>query len=333
MVLTMIIFKPAPNKEHKKFSMKLNISYLLILALFALTFSCDDDDDMEDTIENIVDLAQDNDQFTSLVAALDRADLVNTLQGDGPFTVFAPTNDAFAAFLAANNFDSVDDIPVDALSQVLLNHVVSGNVGSGDLTTGYVSTLSTNTPNDNNLLAFVDLTNGVVINGNATVTTPDLTAPNGVVHEVNAVIASPTVVTHALSNPDFSILVSALTRTGLTTDFVSVLSSEGPFTVFAPTNAAFVALLDSNPEWNALEDIPVETLEAVLLYHAVSGANVLAADLTEGMMVTALGGDFTISLAGGASINTSSGGSSNIIATDVQGTNGVVHAIDAVLIP
>jgi len=267
------------------------------------------------------------------VAALDRADLVSTLQGDGPFTVFAPTNDAFAAFLSANNFASVDDIPTDVLGQVLLNHVVSGNVGSADLSTGYISTLSTNTPNGNNLLAFVDLTDGVVLNGNATVTTADLTAPNGVVHEVNAVIASPTVVTHALSNPDFSILVSALTRTGLTTDFVSVLSGDGPFTVFAPTNAAFVALLDSNPDWNALEDIPVATLEAVLLYHAVSGANVLAGDLSEGMMVSALGGDFTISLDGGASITTSSGGTSNIIATDVQGTNGVVHAIDAVLIP
>ena len=316
--------------------MKLNISYLLMLVLFSLTFSCGDDDEdmsMEEPIDNIVDLAQDNDQFTSLVAALDRADLVSTLQGDGPFTVFAPTNDAFAAFLSANNFASVDDIPTDVLGQVLLNHVVSGNVGSADLSTGYISTLSTNTPNGNNLLAFVDLTDGVVLNGNATVTTADLTAPNGVVHEVNAVIASPTVVTHALSNPDFSILVSALTRTGLTTDFVSVLSGDGPFTVFAPTNAAFVALLDSNPDWNALEDIPVATLEAVLLYHAVSGANVLAGDLSEGMMVSALGGDFTISLDGGASITTSSGGTSNIIATDVQGTNGVVHAIDAVLIP
>ena len=308
-----------------------------MLALFALTFSCgdDDEDDMvtEETIDNIVDLAQANDQFTSLVAALDRADLVATLQGTGPFTVFAPTNDAFSTFLSANNLDSVDDIPVDALRQVLLNHVVSGNVGSADLRPGYVSTLSTDTPNGNNLLAFVDLASGVVLNGNATVTTADLTAPNGVVHEVNAVIASPTVVTHALSNPDFSILVAALTRTGLTTDFVSVLSGDGPFTVFAPTNTAFENLLAGNPDWNALEDIPVATLEAVLLYHAVSGANVLAADLSEGMMVTSLGGDFTISLDGGPSISTTSGGTSNIIATDVQGTNGVVHAIDAVLLP
>jgi len=316
--------------------MTLRISYVLILCFGALFFSCKDDDSVIDpapSIDNIVDLAQSDAQFSSLVAALQRADLVSTLEGTGPFTVFAPTNDAFANFLSLNNFASLEDVPVDALTQVLLNHVVGGTVRSTDLTQGYVGTSSTNAPGGNNLSTFVDLTDGVLLNGNATVVTPDLTAPNGVVHAVNAVIASPTVVTHALSNPDFSNLVAALTTTGLMTNFVEVLSGEGPFTVFAPTNAAFQALLDSNPEWNSLADIDVSTLEAVLLYHAVSGANVLAGDLSDGMSVSALGGDFTISLDGGASIQTTSGGSSNIIATDVQGTNGVVHAIDAVLIP
>ena len=320
----------------KKLTMTLRFSYLFILCFAVFAFSCKDDDTVDPVdpvIENIVDLAQANAQFSSLVAALERADLVNTLQGTGPFTVFAPTNDAFASFLSANNFASLEDVPVGALTQVLLNHVVGGTVKSTDLTQGYVETVSTNTPVGNNLLAYINLTNGVVVNGNATVTTADLEAPNGIVHEVNAVIASPTVVTHALANPDFSTLVTALTTTGLMTDFVSVLSGEGPFTVFAPTNAAFQALLDSNPAWNSLADIDVVTLEAVLLYHAVSGANVLAADLTEGMNVSALGGDFTVLLDGGARIQTSSGGMSNIIATDVQGTNGVVHAIDAVLVP
>ena len=172
-----------------------------MVTIFVLAFSCGDDDEPESSsIENIVDLAQDNSQFSTLVAALDAANLVTTLEGDGPFTVFAPTNAAFDGFLAANNFASLDDNPMPTLSQVLLNHVVSGEVQSTDLVQGYVTTLSTDAPNANALSAFVDLSSGVVLNGNATVSTADLTAPNGVVHEIDNVIASPTIVTHALAN-------------------------------------------------------------------------------------------------------------------------------------
>ena len=310
------------------------ISMLLFLCMSIFMVSCDKDDvDPVETIDDIVELAQDNSQFSILVAALEKANLVSTLEGTGPFTVLAPTNDAFADFLSVNNFSSLDDIPDEVLKQVLLNHVISGNVKSTDLTQGYVSTLSTNAPGGKSLSLFVDLTNGVKFNGNANVTTADLTAPNGVVHEVDAVIASPTIVTHALANPQFSILVDALTMAGTSTDYVTTLSGDGPFTVFAPTNAAFQALLDSNDDWDSLEDIPASTLEAVLTYHVVSGANVVAGDLTDEMTVTTLNGDFTIDLDNGASIKTSSNGTSNIIVTDVQGTNGVVHAIDAVLVP
>jgi transforming growth factor-beta-induced protein len=143
----------------------------------------------------------------------------------------------------------------------------------------------------------------------------------------------PSVVNLALNNPNFSILVSALTRSDLTTDYVSILSGDGPFTVFAPTNDAFIALLDSNDDWNTLDDIPVATLEAVLNYHVVSGANVQSKELTDEQEVTALGGTFTIDLTGGAKIKTTSNQSVNIVLTDVQGSNGVVHVIDAILLP
>ncbi|MFT5913186.1 MAG: putative surface protein with fasciclin (FAS1) repeats, partial [Paraglaciecola sp.] len=104
-------------------------------------------------------------------------------------------------------------------------------------------------------------------------------------------------------------------------------------TVFAPTNAAFQELLDSNDDWTALADIPVATLEAVLTYHVVSGANVQSDELTDNQEIAALGGTLTVDLTDGAKLETTSGQSVGIVIVDVQGTNGVVHAVSSVLLP
>ena len=314
-----------------------NLAWALILGLMPFTItSCDDDDDDPMMTNTIADVASSDARFSSLVAALDRAGLVPTVSGTDEYTVFAPTNDAFATFLMDNGFATLEDVPVDLLTNVLLNHVVGGEVRSTDLTNGYIKTAATEATTMNTLRALVDLTGGVFINGSTEVTEADIDADNGVIHAVNEVIALPTVVNLAIDNSGlFSTLVAALTRADLTADFVGILTGDGPFTVFAPTNDAFQALLDSDPTWTVLADIPVATLEAVLSYHVVAGANVLSSTLTDGQVVGTFGGsDLTINIAGAdVSITTSSAGSSNIVATDVQGINGVVHVIDAVLIP
>ena len=176
-------------------------------------------------------------------------------------------------------------------------------------------------------------TDGLVINGGSNIITTDIDANNGVVHTVDAVIGIPKIPTFAIANPDFSILVQALTRSDLSTNYATFLEGDGPFTVFAPTNDAFVAALGELmlPD---LASIPTATLEAVLTYHVVTIGNVLAGDLTEGQMVpTAQGGSFTVSLSGGAKITDGAGRETNIIATDIQASNGVVHATDRVLLP
>jgi uncharacterized surface protein with fasciclin (FAS1) repeats len=310
-----------------------NLLKLLSLALI-VTFlsSCDDDDD--DTIvptNTIVDVAVNN-NLSSLVAAVTRADLAITLSGDGPFTVFAPTNAAFQALLDSNaDWNSLNDIPVEALRSVLLFHVLSGSVASGDLSDTYVTTLSTG-PNSEALSLQVEVTGGVEFNGDASPITVDVEASNGIVHVIDKVMLPPNVVTLALNNSGFTSLVAALTDSRHTTDFVSILSGAGPFTVFAPTNAAFQALLDSNTDWNSLGDVPVATLEAVLLYHVVNEANVQSGELSNGDVPT-LGGIITIDLTDGAQIKTTSSQTVNIIVVDVQGTNGVIHGIDTVLLP
>jgi len=307
---------------------------VLALALGTTFTSCnsDDDDDM-DMGSNIVELAVATEDLSSLVAAVQRAGLVDALSDASVnYTVFAPTNAAFATFLAANNFNSVDDVPVEVLQQVLLNHVLGTEVKAADVTTGYLNTLATYGTTTSNIDMFIN-TDGLVINGGSNIVTTDIDASNGVVHTVDAVIGIPKIPTFAIANPDFSILVQALTRSDLSTNYAAFLEGDGPFTVFAPTNDAFVAALGELmvPD---LASIPAATLEAVLTYHVVTVGNVEAGDLTEGQMVpTAQGGSFTVSLTGGAKITDGAGRETNIIATDIQGSNGVVHAIDRVLLP
>lgn len=308
---------------------------ILALALGTTLTSCNKDDD-DDIVEqsNIVELAVATEDLSSLVAAVQRAGLVDALSDESVnYTVFAPTNAAFAAFLSANNFNSVDSVPVALLQQVLLNHVLGTEVKAADVTTGYFKTLASYNGTSSNIDMFIDAS-ALRINGGSNIGTTDVDASNGVVHIVDAVIGIPKIPTFAAANPDFSILVQALKRSDLSTNYVEdVLNGDGPFTVFAPTNDAFTDLL-AELQVSGLADIDAATLEAVLTYHVASG-NTLAGTLTEGQVVTTdQTGTFTISLAGGATkITDGAGRETNIIATDIQASNGVVHAIDRVLLP
>ncbi|MEM9936000.1 MAG: fasciclin domain-containing protein [Bacteroidota bacterium] len=306
----------------------------LLLSTFFVFTSCDDDDDPSDMQElSIVETALATPDLSSLVAALQQANLVSDLEGPGPFTVFAPTNAAFQALLDSNPaWNSLSDIDDATLTSVLLFHVTSGETRAADLTDTYVNTLSTG-PNSEPISLQISVTGGVTFNGSAAPSLTDVEASNGVVHIIDEVMLPPNVVNFALNNPDFSSLVAALTRADLSTDYVTVLSGDGPFTVFAPTNAAFQALLDSNNEWSTLADIPVETLTAVLNYHVVSGANVQEDQLSNNQDISTLGGTLTTDLTSGAKLETTSGQSVDIVLTDVQGTNGVIHVVNSVLLP
>ena len=312
---------------------------LLVALVLSLVFtSCNTDDDNPEVIRqlNIVGTALETPELSSLVAALQAADgnLVEALSG-GPFTVFAPTNAAFDAFLSANNFSSLEQVPTDVLSQILLNHVVSGSLRSSDLSTGYGETLATEATTGANLNIYIDTASGVTLNGISEVTNANIEASNGVVHIVDAVIGLPSVVDFALADDTFSTLVAALTRDDLTFDYVSTLSLTGapaPFTVFAPTNQAFGSLLNELGA-GSLSDIDEPTLKATLDLHAVAGANVRSSSLTDAMTITTLGGDVTGNVSGGATITDVNGRVSNIIVVDVQAANGVIHAIDKVILP
>ena len=306
------------------------------LFLFALLLtSCEETRDDFETPKSIYELASADADLSNLKAAIDKAGLAGTLGASGSFTVFAPSNAAFSQFLADSGFASLNDVPTAALKEILLNHVLASKVMAAQVTTGYVSTLAKgNASSAKNLSMYINTDSGVKINGISTVTKTDISASNGVIHKVDKVIGLPTVVTHALANPNFSSLVTALTRSDMP-NFAAILNgtTNSPFTVFAPTNAAFTSLLKelSLPNLGA---VPTSTLENVLKYHVVAGANVLSTDITNNMNVTTYqGGTFKITTTGGVKITDANNRISNVIATDVQCSNGVIHAIDKVLLP
>jgi len=312
------------------------LSSLLLFGALTLFTACDDDDD-DDMMEpqDIVTFAQNSEDYTILAEAVETANLAGVLSGAGPFTVFAPDNDAFQALLDSNpDWNALEDIPTEVLTAVLTNHVLGGEVGSSDLVDGYYTTLSATSFGDAVTSLYVNLDNGVTLNGGPEVVAPDVKVENGIIHGVNSVIGLPTVVTFATSNPALSSLVAALTRDDLSTDFVATLSGNGPFTVFAPTNTAFQNLLDSNDDWNTLDDIPAELLENVLLYHVTDAGNVRSGALTDGMDVPTLAGaSLTVDLTGSAPVIAGGSSSAEVVLADVQGVNGVVHVIDEVLLP
>jgi len=259
--------------------------------------------------KDIVDTAVAAGKFTKLAAALGEAGLVDALKGKGPFTVFAPDDAAFAAF-EAENPGVLAGLGKDELAGVLKYHVVATQALAADLKDDQVLVTLSGSP------VLVDTTGGVKV-ADAKVTAADVVASNGVIHVIDKIILPPAddIVATAVAAGNFTKLAEALTAA----DLAETLQGPGPFTVFAPTDAAF-AKLASVPSGDALK--------SVLLYHVVSGA-VGSGDLTAGKVPTLLDGkSVTVALSGGVEINDAKVTNANIIAK-----NGVIHVVDTVLVP
>jgi len=294
---------------------------------FIFTYGCNDDDDDPQPLpmeKSIAEIASGNANFSILVEALVKADLVSTLAGDGAFTVFAPTNDAFEDLFDALEISGIEDLSAEALTPILLYHVIGAKAMSTDLEAGYYETLSKFMPGDYGIKLLVGLDLGVQLNKTTNVTSPDIMASNGVIHIIDKVLLPPDVVDLAIANMSFSHLVAAV----LKADLASTLKMEGPYTIFAPTDAAFEALFMALGV-DGIDDLSAEALTPILLYHVVMG-NVRAVDVTTGMVPT-------LNEMNKLDVDTSSGvvinGDVNVVATDVQGINGVIHVVDKVLIP
>ena len=304
---------------------------LALISLFSITLtSCNEDDNEVAPTQDIVALAQGNPELSTLVTALTKyPDLVSTLSGNGTFTVFAPTNTAFQGLLTAIGQTDLNNIPESVLKSVLQYHVVSSaTVLSSQLSNGDVTTVGGEKIS-------VNVTSGVKLNTTVNVVTADVKATNGVVHVIDAVLVPPTItpivgtiVAPAYFNKNFSTLVSAVVQAGL---LPTLLSTTNQLTLFAPTNDAFAAagittLPPNTTEGNAL-------LTSILAYHVIAGTSeITAANIANGPSSATTFGGSKIYLSKGAAgvfIN----GKTKVTATDIQGSNGIVHVIDRTLVP
>jgi transforming growth factor-beta-induced protein len=280
-------------------------------------------------VNTILEPAYFNESFSTLVEAIVKADVTETLLNTPNLTVFAPDNAAFTA--SGINLDDVDS---KTLATVLTYHVVGQKVMSAAIPR------EATTVNGNAI--FFSLTeNGNFINGNTEIKAVDIESGTGVIHVIDNVILPPmgNIVETAVNlsaSGEFTSLIAALTRTAnegtAGQNLIEVLSGTGPFTVFAPTNEAFQAVLDSNNSWNTLNDIPLSTLITVLTYHVVPG-RAYDKDLMElvdnnSELPTASGQNITLDLT-----NMSINQTSKIVGVNVNTTNGVIHVIDNVLLP
>lgn len=305
-------------------------SLFLLLSAPVVLISCDKDDD-DATTNTITDIVVANGDFSTLEAAVVRANLQTTLSGSGPFTVFAPDNAAFAA--AGITVSALNTLPPADVQKILLYHTLGSRVNAANVPAGPNAKVTT--ASGDSVFVTRDA-RGVFVNG-VQVTTADISADNGVIHRIGRVLNPPVgniVETAVASGLDS--LVKAVTRAttapGGDPSLAGTLGS-ATLTVFAPTNAAFTQLLGAL-SLTDINQIPIGTLLAVLRYHVVGG-RAFSSDLTNGSLTMLAGGNTTVSLAAGATIrgNGNGGNASNITATNIVCRNGVVHLIDRVLLP
>lgn len=313
------------------------IAFLLIAPFLVFVIGCNDDDNSDpirDSNATILEVAHSRSDLSSFAVAVSKyEDLSSSLDDETQeLTVFAPTDDAFDVFLDAMGYSSLDDIPDDTLKDVIQYHIISGSAFSGsEFTDGQSSaTLLANET------VFISINGNTIMVNASVISEADVDASNGVVHIVDAVLVpgylggsvASTILGVIQSNDQLSTLREAVKRFD---DLLSSLNDKGEsYTMFAPTNDAFEALLDVLG-YASIDEVPEKTLREILHYHITSESAFLAEDFTDAQSLNTLLTDEAVTIyvnGGTVTVN-----SSSVISADVQVSNGVVHIIDAVLVP
>lgn len=316
----------------------------LFLASTLVFTSCSKDDEVTPDptpagMNTIAEIATDNGNFTILLDALTRTDLAETMSDPSQtYTVFAPTDEAFVDLLDELGLDNLDDVEAalgtEGLKNVLLYHVLGAEVTSDMVSTGYVSTLGTNSSMDA-LSLYANTASGVMINDRATVSTADVMASNGVIHIIDKVILPLTIYELLSINDDYATLTAALGIADGELDALLSDASNGPFTLLAPNETAFADLLTELmiPDVTSLvAALGTDGLSSVLTYHVVSG-NINSDELPSGLVQTVNGDNFSVNLSNEVVLTDTQERTSDVTVVDIQGTNGVIHAINTVILP
>lgn len=311
------------------------LKVLLTCSLGLVVAACGDDDDVENpqqSLGTIVDVASSNPQFNSLVAAVQAAELVDTLNGPGPFTVFAPTDNAFELFLQARGLQFSNLSKTD-LEPILLDHVVPGRLLATDVIANTALTAVSGKS-----LGIQVLGSKVVINGRVQIEITDIPADNGVIHVIDAVVF-PNQFANAVetlqASPRFSTLFAAVQAAGL----ANTVATAPNITIFAPSNDAFDRLPDGLVQDLVTNDTAL--LGEILQYHvigtsadknaALATANTTTPELAT--LLTAVNRKNLIRLQSNTDGDLFINGTTEVVSTDIRIGNGFIHALDSVLLP
>lgn len=319
-----------------------------------------DNDDSTGGLPTISEIVVNTDELEFLEQALELTGLLETLNGDGPFTVFAPTSETllYVAGLLGNSIDDIEsfdtDFEIEVLKNVLLYHVLQGEVYSNDLAEGTITTLL------GDELEIVATEDGFVlrdafyfdtdldISFDANFVLTDIPAGNGVIHIINRVLVAQSVVDTIISETEETLidLASALQENDMVItayymvrdELGGIIENGEPFTFFLPTNQAFLALFDSLDGIDSLADFDteeeLELLATILSYHFIRGTKATSSQLTEGQIIGTLQGEnIMITLSNGVGVIDKTGAVSKVTEADIQVGTGVVHIINKVLLP
>jgi uncharacterized surface protein with fasciclin (FAS1) repeats len=306
---------------------------LLFISVMVLS-SCENEENANAQKETLYELTSEISDLSTLKKALEITGLNTALEGTDLKTVFAPSNTAFSNFLVENDFETIDDVPVNILREILLNHVVNGKLKEQDLPINtYIKSNAKGYASPNNTLSlyFRNTDNGVIINGVASLTGQTLLASNGVIHKINHVLHLPSVIEQIVANPNLSTLANAL-EANTSYDFKAELSSinNGPYTIMAPLNSGFSTLTTEVPQ-----PASQATMAEILKYHVVLTSNTLAASLNNGDVINTFAGDmFSIQITpANFRIKDYNNRLANFTTKDIQCYNGVIHIVDRFLLP
>lgn len=293
-----------------------------------------------------------NPDLSILVAAVTKAGLVGAVSGAGSLTVFAPTNAAFAALgapfnTAANIAAITDAAQIATLTGILQYHVLGSRKAAADFATGASSQVTLRPAsaagvNDNTLYISKGAA-GVFLNGSTKVTTADVAASNGIIHVIDKVLLPPSRTVAAIAvaastgpSPEFTLLVQALTQPVAAPLLAAASNPASNLTVFAPTDAAFRALLTALNLPNVAA-VPPATLLAVLQAHIITSGRNFSSDLANGTVNSSNGAPLTIGVTAAGAVTVRGAGNgtnaANVVSANILANNGVVHVIDRVLLP
>ena len=324
--------------------MKTSAPYLLISCLLVYFFlaSCSNPETEIRQKSTVVELIDSQSNLSIFNDAIKITNL-NSFLSVGDRTFFIPTNAAFTTFLLANNYATINDVPVPILKEILMNHFMNGLQLSSSLYTGYFSTLAKGTASaTTNLSIYVSAAPGAfLLNGNSKIITSDIIASDGIIHIVDTVLILPSILSQLTANPSFTDLLAALTTQNQASPlnyFKNTLSDATTKTFFAPTNTAFTAF---NTEFGFTTLIPIGSSlqNQILRYHIATGTNYLLNSFTNNQIIaTNQFVNLTVNLSNTSienyvKLKDNNNRFATITYKNIQCTNGVIHIIDKVLKP